>query len=739
MRRVGNDTSPAAVLAIPFMKSGTSFFLLLFLLLSIHPVDADDGIKSVTADDAQKGHPAAHAFDQDSQTRWASKGRGRWIQCELYDAIELSKIGLGFEHSERNYRFEIETSIDGQTWKTVPSFESKGRGGVHWYEFPENETRFLRITVHGSNQNDWANIHTIHIPGVSPPLPDPSKSPTAGFAVTEWANDPAIAHGVALSIDDQGQAYVTNSIRRKKSSLDIRQHQKLVKKDLSFQTVEERRAFYREYLTDQPWLVDRNGDGTKDWQDLTVQKDKVTRVSDLDGDGSAESIRILGEYHSEVTGIAAGVLAVEKDVFVAAEPDFLRYTDEDGDGFPETETVVATGFQVHMGQGGHNLSGVTLGPDGRVYWSLADKGHFVQTKEGRTYHRPNSGGIFRCELDGSNVDRYSTGERNAQELAFDAFGNLFSMDNDGDYPGEMERALYITEGSEHGWRLNWQWLGKQDFTRISGLKPYNPWMDEKLYLPDNPDHAAYLTPTIGNFGPGPCGFAANPGTALSPALAQCFFMTNQQNQVRVFQFKPKGAFFSYEELPPIKGGVGNTGLAIGPDGALYSTSWGGNKGFIFRFDVSKEDRHPARDETQKILASPAADAALETLQTWLAHPDQRVRIKGQFELVRRGPAGIAVLADTLSHDSQLARLHAIWGLGQAARRQPELIAHLAPAWQSDDPEVHAQAIKVVGDLGTRTDRFLDELRAGLEHESVRVQFFAAISLGNREDSSAGPG
>ena len=97
-----------------------------------------------------------------------------------------------------------------------------------------------------------------------------------------------------------------------------------------------------------------------------------------------------------MTGIAAGVLAVGSDVFVAAEPDFLRYIDKDGDGFPEARELVSTGYQVHMGQGGHNLSGVTLGPDGRVYWSLGDKGHYVETKEGKTFHMPNSGGVFRC-------------------------------------------------------------------------------------------------------------------------------------------------------------------------------------------------------------------------------------------------------------------------------------------------------------------------------------------------------
>ena len=141
---------------------------------------------------------------------------------------------------------------------------------------------------------------------------------------------------------------------------------------------------------------------------------------------------------------------------------------------------------------------------------------------------------------------------------------------------------------------------KAGLYKISGISPYNPWMEEKLFLPNRDDFAAYITPTIGNFGPGPCGFTNNPGTALSKDLADCFFMTNQQNQIRVFKFLPIGASFTFEELKPIKGGIGNTGLAVGPDGALYSASWGSGKGFIFQFDTeSEKDQHPARAETQK--------------------------------------------------------------------------------------------------------------------------------------------
>ena len=696
-------------------------------------------VKSITAASEQEGNEAALAFDQDAGTRWAAQGRGTWIQCELDQEIDLAAIGVGFQSSERDYAFELTTSRDEKNWITSGRLQSKGRNGVVTYQIPKSKARWIRLTVFGSNANDWANVHTIHVPGVTPKPPPAAPAPR--YVVTEWATDPSIANSVAISVDDVGRAYVTVARRRKQSSLDIRHHQNLVKKDLSLTTVEERRAWYREYLTGKTWLPDRNSDGVRDWRDLTVQKDSVVQVVDRNGDGTGESMRTLAEYHTEVTGIAAGVLAVGSDVFVAAEPDFLRYQDEDGDGFPEKNEVVATGFQVHMGQGGHNLSGVAVGPDGRVYWSLGDKGHHVKTAEGKLYHRPNSGGIFRCELDGSLVERYSSGERNAQELAFDAHGNLFSMDNDGDYPGEKERALYITEGSEHGWRLNWQWLGKQDFTKISGLRPYNPWMDEKLFLPDRDDLAAYLTPTIGNFGPGPCGFAANPGTALSPELADCFFMTNQQGQIRVFRFIEKGASFEFREQAAIKGGRSNTGLAVGPDGALYSACYGGGRGSIFRFDVSAEHHHPARRETQEILACSSGKAAPGTLRSWLSHPDQRVRMKGQFELARRNLPGIFVEVLNDPGATRLANLHAVWGIGQISRRNPGALSHLEAAWKSEDPEVIAQCAKVAGDITghlAEVKELKKHLLSALRHPSPRTQFFAAISLGKHGINEAAP-
>lgn len=695
------------------------------------PVEIGKAIRKVTVDAAQTGNRAANAIDGDESTRWSAEGVGRWIQIELAEPAELSKVGVAFHHAERNYRVDLAMSLDGESWTDSTRVESKGRAGVQLYEIEPARAKFLRITSRGSNRNSWINITEITIPGVWEPAPRPAAA--GGFRVIEWANDSRLEGGSAIAVDDHGRVYATNVNRRKESSLDLRNNRDWVKTDLSFRTVDDRRRFYRENLAGRRNLPDRNGDGKTDWRDLTVQSDRIFQVTDRDRDGKGETIVEVGRFHSEITGIAAGLATSGGDLFAAVEPEFLRYTDEDGDGLPETKQVVADGLQVHIGQGGHNLSGVTIGPDGRVYFSLADKGHSLTTKEGKHYHLPNCGAIFRCELDGSGLERFSIGQRNAQELAFDAHGNLFSMDNDGDYPGEMERALYITPESDHGWRLNWQWLGLQDFVKISGTKPYNPWMEEKLFLPDHEAHAAYLTPTIGNFGPGPCGFTANPGTALSESLADKFFLTNNNNRVRVFSFQPNGASFAFSEHQEIKGGNRNTGLAWGPDGSLFAASYQQGSGKIHRFDVAESDVHPLRDSTLTILQKDETEAGLDELAIWLGHADQRVRMKAQFEFVRRGR--VSELADAgLASDSRLAKLHAVWGIGQAARADRSHLERLRPFWKSDDPEVLAQACKVTGESGGTI--FAAELRDALRNPSIRTRSFAAIALGQTGESSA---
>ena len=124
-------------------------------------------LQRVSADQAQAGNPAIHVVDANANTRWAAQGRGRWIQVEFKAARELTALGLGFSRGERDYAFEIQLSADGKSWDAARKFQSGGKGeGVGEFKFPKTTARFVRVTVRGSNANDWANIHTLRVPGV---------------------------------------------------------------------------------------------------------------------------------------------------------------------------------------------------------------------------------------------------------------------------------------------------------------------------------------------------------------------------------------------------------------------------------------------------------------------------------------------------------------------------------------------------------------------------------------------
>jgi len=563
-----------------------------------------------------------------------------------------------------------------------------------------------------------------------------------GLELSLWASDSLVADPVAMSIDDTGKLYLTRANRPKHSEFDIRGHQDWMTPSISFQSVEDRRQFLHntfapEKSEENEWLEDLNEDGSHDWKDLAVEKDEVWMLEDSNNNGIADkSTRILADFADEVADVANALLVRENDVFVGIGPDMWRFTDTNDDLVLDEKMSLAHGFAVHIGFGGHGMSGAVEGPDGKIYWGIGDIGANLTTVDGENHKYPNQGVIVRSNPDGSNFEVFARGLRNTHEFVFDAYGNIISSDNDGDHAGESERLVHIVEGSDAGWRTNWQ-FGKYTDPKNNN---YKVWMDEKLFVPRWEGQAAYIIPPIQNFHNGPTGMQYNPGTALGKAWKDKFFLVEfvgnpDRSHIWAFDLKPKGASFELNTDQSILSGVLPTGIRFGPDGALYLSDWitgwdTKDYGRVWKLDVTKNknDLEDQRKETEMLMTLKYDDQSKDDLIKLLGHEDMRIRQKAQFELAKRTSWGPSVFEEVITESqNQFSRIHAIWGIGQLADKDPDEAEPLLNLLSDNDPEIIAQALKVLGDV-----KYTDAGAAFvplLKHENSRVKFFAAQALG----------
>ncbi|MEC5128563.1 PVC-type heme-binding CxxCH protein [Verrucomicrobiales bacterium BCK34] len=592
----------------------------------------------------------------------------------------------------------------------------------------------------------------IELRGVKVVPPKSEQASPKQLKFTKWTPDFQVPDPVAISFDPQGRAYVTQTQRRKANDLDIRQNADWIPDDLSFTSPKDKEDFYKAKFTEANStgnahrVKDFTGDGIHDIRDLTALSERIHFIADEDGDGFADTIQTYAEDLDHlIGGVAGGVLFHEGSVYTCPVPEMVRFRDTDGDGKADEKKVMASGFGVHLAYAGHDMHGLRVGPDGRIYWSVGDKGIRVKTADGLDYRFPNQGGLMRCEPDGSNFEVYAHGQRNIQEVDFDQYGNFFGVDNDADLAGENERLVFIEQYLETGWRSNWQYL-KED---------YNPWDDDLMHKPWHEEQPRWFTPPLSNYENGPAGFKFNPGTALGGDYQNYFFLTSApRGEQWAFQVRPHGDSFKMVNDHKIAEGVPLVGLNFAPDGALYGVDWGGGyplneEGGIWRIDVAKEEANVRRGKTKALIAADFSKMEVGELVALLADPDQRIRLKAQFQLATLKESETLMAQAAKVEADQFSRIHAIWGVGQlirAGEADPELLTAL---FTDPDPEIRAQAIKTATDgfgvrlgldripaPGGKAHPLTELLVARLNDPSQKVRMQALIGLGRLGDVSS---
>jgi putative membrane-bound dehydrogenase-like protein len=249
------------------------------------------------------------------------------------------------------------------------------------------------------------------IPHAQDRPPNPPKSPdealTAmtvppGFQVELVASEPDLVNPVAMTFDERGRIWVTESL---------------------------------EYPRREP------GPG----------RDRIRVLDDTDGDGRADSFQTFAEGLNIPSGVAVG----HGGVWVANSPDILFIPDADrdarADGPPE---IVATGFGR---DDTHELpNSLTWGPDGWLYgWNGVFNPSRVASNNGKTYAFTCA--IWRIHPKTREFQVWCEGTSNPWGIAINEDGAFFSSACVIDHLWHLvEGAYYLRQGGPyppHTWPM----------------------------------------------------------------------------------------------------------------------------------------------------------------------------------------------------------------------------------------------------------------------------------------------
>ncbi len=514
----------------------------------------------------------------------------------------------------------------------------------------------------------------------------------AGWEVSLFAAEPELANPVAMYVDHQGRVYVCESFRQDRGVTDNRKHDReWLLADLSAESVQDRIDYHNRLL------------GTEA-QEYTAHDDRIRVLEDTDGDSVADKTSVFASGFNKLEdGTGAGVLARGNDVYFTCIPKLWLLTDKDGDRVADSRKALHDGYGVRVAFRGHDSHGLIIGPDGRLYFSIGDRGYNIETADGK-FKNVESGAVFRCELDGSGLEVFATGLRNPQELAFDDYGYLFTGDNNSD-SGDKARWVNVMQGGDTGWRMMYQYLPDR-----------GPFNREKIWHPFSDETPAYIVPCIENISDGPSGLTCYPGTGLVGDYANAFFLADfrggpSNSGIRLIRSQPKGAFWEIERSEQPIWSILATDVDFGPDGAIWICDWvdgwvGEGKGRVYRFFDPEAQKQPIVREVQQQLKDGFTKLTSDKLAALLEHEDRRLRLESQWELAMRGDVSEFARLLKNSAAGTIPRLHALWGMGHAARVKPELAAQVSPsiatAMKDADLDVRRVAVAVAGDLNLQS-------------------------------------
>ncbi len=474
--------------------------------------------------------------------------------------------------------------------------------------------------------------------------------PAEGLEATLWASEPLVVNPTNMDVDSRGRVWVTEG--------------------LNYRTTIHR------------------------GQARIEEADRIKILEDTDGDGKADKVTVFAD---RIFPVPMG-LAVEEHygqdgkyqgcrVFIGNSPDLLVLEDTDGDDKADKRYPLLTGF------GGvdsdHGVHGMVLGLDGKLYFTHGDGCCSVQQdhsekvqnfdvvdKSGRHVSSDQLANTLRVNRDGTQFEILADRQRNNYETSLNAFGNVFTSDNDDD-GNRGCRVIWILDGGHYGYRT-----------------------------PGSPRHWGEDVPGIvpklvGTGNGSPSGIMVYEGDLLPKEYHGSVLEADAgTRQINFFPMTRAGASFRTEHKVMLGSDdpwFRPVDVTAAPDGSVFVADWydGGVGGHAFR-DQTTGRIYRVVPKGKKPGESLSADfATLSGLIAALKSPVVATQDAARRGLIERAKGTkqevVTELVRTFSEAQPVERARALWVLyavvGDAAA---------VDALKDGDPRIREQAVRMLG-------------------------------------------
>jgi putative membrane-bound dehydrogenase-like protein len=332
------------------------------------------------------------------------------------------------------------------------------------------------------------------------------------------------------------------------------------------------------------------------WGVLEPGGDRIVILEDTDGDGKADKETVF--YQDPSINAALGVCVLGNKVIVSDSPNVFVLTDTDGDGVADKRELLFTGISGRDHD--HGVHAFVFGPDGKLYFNMGNESkqlYYPMTREvslhgdiekapmkpvidldgnevnnhGKPYRM---GMVFRCNLDGSEVETLAWNFRNNYEVAVDSFGTLWQSDNDDD-GNRGVRINYLMEFGNYGFSdemTGATWQAGWEVARSRGAQA-----DEKVFYEWH-QYDPGVVPNLLHTGAGsPTGIIAYEGKLLPSVFRnQLIHCDAGPRVVRAYLLQPSGAGYKAETkdiLTTADTWFRPSDVCAAPDGSIVVADW----------------------------------------------------------------------------------------------------------------------------------------------------------------------